>query len=346
MTIDMGESLGSSWLKHVKQCYLVQTNWKMSQTWQKKHKNVGEIAKGVERLFRERYAAKIFKENKSTEQIERQIECDIIGISRGHSGVSEYHVLEVAVHTKSPGLHYSGERNGKKANVSDDKVVAKLFNAAMTLYDNLDVDRGEIVFATPYVSEPLKKKIEMRLKDLQDYLSRIESEKGRKFGFTFVFIGNDDFKKEIIDPACDMGLKSCDDSECFLRAVKILQLAKDRPWGKKKGNKSQTKESASHNAVDIGNEHENAKQNHFCDADETIIELNPSGVNEFKAQLLKTHKAQFMLYYEGKPHPVSAVWNAAKITQNTDVLNNIRSRPFWRNRVEDGLIKAVVSVVE
>ena len=37
MKIEMGESLFYSWLRHVKACQIVQTNWKVSQHWELKH---------------------------------------------------------------------------------------------------------------------------------------------------------------------------------------------------------------------------------------------------------------------------------------------------------------------
>ena len=35
MKIEIGESLGYSYLRHVKQCWLVQANWKVSDHWAK-----------------------------------------------------------------------------------------------------------------------------------------------------------------------------------------------------------------------------------------------------------------------------------------------------------------------
>ena len=37
MKLEMGESLFYSWLRHVKGCQIVQTNWKISSSWQRKH---------------------------------------------------------------------------------------------------------------------------------------------------------------------------------------------------------------------------------------------------------------------------------------------------------------------
>ena len=37
MKIEMGESLFYSWLRHVKECQIVQTNWKVSSNWELLH---------------------------------------------------------------------------------------------------------------------------------------------------------------------------------------------------------------------------------------------------------------------------------------------------------------------
>lgn len=39
MKIEMGESLFYSWLRHVKECQIVQTNWKASPQWQLQHED-------------------------------------------------------------------------------------------------------------------------------------------------------------------------------------------------------------------------------------------------------------------------------------------------------------------
>jgi hypothetical protein len=42
MKIEIGESLLLSWPRHIKECQLVQTNWKPSSKWELKHKEVLE----------------------------------------------------------------------------------------------------------------------------------------------------------------------------------------------------------------------------------------------------------------------------------------------------------------
>ena len=39
MKIEMGESLFYSWLRHVKECQIVQTNWTTSPQWTLRHED-------------------------------------------------------------------------------------------------------------------------------------------------------------------------------------------------------------------------------------------------------------------------------------------------------------------
>lgn len=341
MVMDMGESLGASWLKHVKKCFVVQANWKASRSWGKNHcAEVGQITKTVSKLFQERYGARIFKDNKNVEQIERQTECDIIGISKDDNGNNRYHVLEMAVHTN--GLHYSGTRKGKKANVSEDKVIAKLFNAAMALYTNLDVTKADIIFATPFVNEKLKKRIVTRLKDLQDHISRIDSEKGGRFAYHFSFIGNEDFATRVLEPTCKIGMRSSDVSECFLRAVEICAIAKTKPWlGRLRG---APRRLAGEDGV--ANAEAQAEAGVQDKVDDTVLEFLPQDINAFKQMLMRTQHAQFALYVHDEAKPIIKEWNAATIRATTNIMNNVKSRPFWKRRRLLGLRRVVVTIVE
>ena len=344
MAIDMGESLGASWLKHVKECFVVQTDWKTSRSWQKKHTDqIAKITKGVAKLFRERYSATIFKDNKNVEQIERQAECDIIGISREKSGAYRYHVLEVAVHTKRPGLHYSGTKGGKRTDVSDDKVVAKLFNAAMMLYANLDVTSAEIVFATPLVDEKLKKRIVARLHDLQDFLSHIESEKGGKFAYRFSFIGNEDFATKILEPTCRVGMESSDVSEYFLRAMMICEIAKGKS---SRGIKTVHVRGAVKEkpATALGGV-KPARDKTMHQPNQVQLILTPADIVAFKRELLNTRHAQRIITYANGRQEITT-WDASKIRPETDILNNIKSAPFWRHRFERGITRVEITVLK
>ena len=98
MKIEMGESLVYSWLRHVKCCQVVQTNWKVSSQWKLYHEDMlRTLMETADTRFSEKYGYKIFKKNASLAQILSQGECDAIGISL-HDGIPAIYATEVAFH--------------------------------------------------------------------------------------------------------------------------------------------------------------------------------------------------------------------------------------------------------
>ena len=70
MKIEMGESLFYSWLRHVKACQIVQTNWKVSQHWELKHEaEIEAMMKTIDNHFSSKYGYGIFKGNVSHRQL-------------------------------------------------------------------------------------------------------------------------------------------------------------------------------------------------------------------------------------------------------------------------------------
>ena len=56
MKIEMGESLFYSWLRHVKECQIVQTNWTTSQKWNLLHEDeLQQIMTKTEERFQQKY---------------------------------------------------------------------------------------------------------------------------------------------------------------------------------------------------------------------------------------------------------------------------------------------------
>lgn len=82
MKIEMGESLFYSWLRHVKECQLVQTNWKVSPKWQMQHEEeIYSLLEKVDEYFANNYEYQIFKKNSSMSQVILQGEIDVVGAS-------------------------------------------------------------------------------------------------------------------------------------------------------------------------------------------------------------------------------------------------------------------------
>ena len=61
MKIEMGESLFYSWLRHVKECQIVQTNWKVSSQWQLSNsETLDKLMTLVDKHYSEKYGYSIF----------------------------------------------------------------------------------------------------------------------------------------------------------------------------------------------------------------------------------------------------------------------------------------------
>jgi hypothetical protein len=68
MKIEMGESLILSWLRHSKNCQVVQTNWKPSmESWDYYNEIlIEEIVNEIQEIFINKYGYDLFKKNCST----------------------------------------------------------------------------------------------------------------------------------------------------------------------------------------------------------------------------------------------------------------------------------------
>ena len=139
MKIEMGESLFYSWLRHVKQCHIVQMNWKVSPLWELKHNDeLASLMNLSDEFFSQKYGYRIFKKNVSLSQIIRQGECDVIGINI-ENRVTTYYAVDVAFHES--GLNYGSRQETVM------KIAEKIIRTAMCLYGYFDARCAEIVFA-------------------------------------------------------------------------------------------------------------------------------------------------------------------------------------------------------
>ena len=69
----------------------------------------------------------------------------------------------------------------------------------------------------------------------------------------------------------------------------------------------------------------------------------PADEQLFKTELVKSKKAHFVLTYaSGKK--VTTPWSAFSFDSDSNLRGNIQSRPFWRNKTKEGLIKVEVFI--
>lgn len=206
MKIEIGESLFYSWLRHVKRCQIVQTNWKISSEWSLKNEDMIEkILKRTDEFFLEKYNYKIYKQNSSLKQILRQSECDILGICINDNKI---YAVDVAFHEF--GLNYG------KSYETISRVIKKCIRTSMCIYGYFDLKSAEIIFASPKIHNHILN----NLIDCFDDINLIMQEFG--FEFKFILIANDDFSNLVLNPILDVGANVADTAELFMRSYKML----------------------------------------------------------------------------------------------------------------------------
>ncbi len=221
MKIEIGESLGYSYLRHVKQCWLVQTNWKASEHWPR-YKSDAEL-ETIFRLMKQKFDedGKVFKETKNAEQFLKQGEIDLVGIDLQ----GDVHALEIAFHES--GLNYGGG--------SDNRVLKKLLRTHMILqvYQRSET-KFHISFASPKVNPITQKPLEDIFITLRNEYPRID----------WNLITNGDFTDEILQKTLEATETISDSSELFVRAARLLNLTGIPEAGARNTRARQTNEKA------------------------------------------------------------------------------------------------------
>ncbi len=202
MKIEILESLGYSYLRHVKQCWLVQANWKVSEHWPKIMDDIE-----LEEMFlamKQRFdpEGKVFKQTKNASQFLQQGEIDVLGVDQE----GDIYALEAAFH--EAGLNYPDG--------TDARVLKKLLRTMMILkaYHRTEI-QFHIYFASPKVHIGVQKPLESVFADLQEEYPEIEWD----------LLANQDFTERMMEPTLEKAGAVADTSELFMRAKKLLDLA-------------------------------------------------------------------------------------------------------------------------
>ena len=210
MKIEMGESLFYSWLRHVKECQIVQTNWKVSSQWTFSHaEEIEQMLQEIGIYFEHTYNYKVFKKNTSLSQIIQQGECDALGVCF-EDKTPQYYAVDVAFH--EAGLNY-GTREETVL-----KVIAKSIRTAFCLYGYFDAKEGDIVFASPKINKAILNDIE----PLIEYINKFFEDRG--FFFNIRVICNEEFEERILKPILLVSGNVADTSELFMRAYQLFAM--------------------------------------------------------------------------------------------------------------------------
>jgi len=208
MKIEVGESLFYSWLRHVKCCQVVQTNWKPSKEWEWQHEEELErLMHAVDKHFKPDFS--IFKQTKSLSQLITQAEIDVLGLAFGPEELSVY-AVEVAFH--EGGLNYGDTET------TISKVIQKCARAAICLRACFGVSGGEIFFASPRINLSI-------LTGLQPAMQRLSTVlRSYGLGFETRLIANDEFNARVLQPILTVSEGMSDTAELFMRAYQLTRL--------------------------------------------------------------------------------------------------------------------------
>ncbi len=201
MKIEIGESLGYSYLRHVKGCWLVQANWKTSEHWDKQ-KPDSELESLFESM-RERFdpEGNVFKQTKDAAQFLKQGEIDVVGVDQDGS----VHAMEIAFHEH--GLNYGGG--------VDNRVLKKLLRAVLILNAYVPSRKSHLYFASPKVHPAAQEPLEDAFSQLRRAYPKIE----------WHLLINEDFAEKLVEPTLERARKVADTSELFARAAKLLEVS-------------------------------------------------------------------------------------------------------------------------
>lgn len=213
MKIEMGESLFYSWLRHVKECQIVQTNWKVSPQWQLSDADELErLMAVVDKHYSDKYGYAIFKQNTSLSQLLQQGECDVLGISIQTDG-STYYAVDVAFH--EAGLNY-GNRDATVM-----KVLEKCARTAFCLHGYLTTKAAEIIFASPKINPSVLSDLTPCVEEMNTLFAN------NGYDFTFRIIANEEYNNLVLKPILLASDGVADTSELFLRSYQMYKMFSD-----------------------------------------------------------------------------------------------------------------------
>lgn len=210
MKIEMGESLLLSWLRHIKECQLVQTNWKVSSKWELKNKDVlDQLMQNSSNIFKTKYGYDLYKGNSGINQVLAQAEIDVIGISFDGDDKHIY-AIDVAFH--EAGLNYGS----REETVS--RVIKKCIRTAMCIYGYYGSTDGTIIFTSPKINTTVINDINACTDDIASVLSNLG------LNYKIRIIANEDFSEKILEPVLNVLGDVSDTSELFMRSLQMYNL--------------------------------------------------------------------------------------------------------------------------
>ena len=206
MKVEIGESLGYSYLRHIKHCWLTQTNWKASEHWPKRltDQELEAVFSDIKRKFDS--DGSVFKKTANVAQFMRQGEIDVVGID-----------CEGGAHAIDIAFHESGLDYGVSSADTRDRVLKKSLRAMLMMraYHTQET-KLHVYFLSPKVNPSVQGPLEAAFDRLRAEYPEIE----------WKLITNGDFYEQVMQPTLKKAGTITDTSELFVRSAKLLELAR------------------------------------------------------------------------------------------------------------------------
>lgn len=141
-----------------------------------------------------------------------QAEVDVLGVSMDNQDKKIY-AIDVAFH--EAGLNYGS----KDETVV--RVIKKCIRTAMCIYGYMDIDAGEIIFASPKINPAVIVELEPKMEEINDLFQKLG------LGFHNRLIANDEFNGKVLKPILLASEGISDTSELFLRSFQMYSMFSD-----------------------------------------------------------------------------------------------------------------------
>ena len=208
MKIEIGESIIYSWLRHIKNCSIVQLNWKTSPEWAQETNLKYNLQSIMDRANIE--FNNPFKKTNNLSQLFKQAEIDAIGINISTNTI---YATDIAFHEN--GLSYGDKYETAK------RITKKIIRTILLLQQYFSaVPNHRIIFVSPKINpEPLKI-LKSEILRISDFLKK------ESINCSILLISNDRFQDEILTPITNLSKNVADTSELFLRSIQLVNLFK------------------------------------------------------------------------------------------------------------------------
>lgn len=208
MKIEVCEQLACAWLRYVKECQVVQTNWTPSpdEGLYVGHSKIEEIVNLCQDALGEDYE-RTFKKSTPT-QIFNQCEIDVIGVRLEGKTVESVYLVDTAFHVG--GLGYRD---------NEARVTKKILRAALVAAVVFPDSPLHIIFATPKA----RPKDVSDLNKVGDVLRTLFSERSMDVEISIFMNGS--FASEMLSPLVQKSSRISDSNMLFLRALQLCHLS-------------------------------------------------------------------------------------------------------------------------